>query len=147
MLPVQTMIDTYEALGDWRFTAQEANQIIVSVWDSVMGAIMLTGAIGMFGMIVTGKISVKDELESIENEIRKTSAKLHDLEENAAHAREHYQNLMREAGFGVEPPLVKMSSRMKLAKKRQLELEGKAERMRGYLFKLTRRRKELTGEA
>jgi len=56
-LPVQTIIDTHEALSDWRFTAQEANQIIASVWESIMGAIALTAAMGMFGMAISNNPS------------------------------------------------------------------------------------------
>lgn len=51
-LPIQTIIDTHEALSDWKFTAQEANQVIASVWESVISAIILTAMIGIFGIVV-----------------------------------------------------------------------------------------------
>lgn len=51
-LPIQTIIGTHEALSDWRFTAQEANQVIVSVWESVIGAVVLAAMTGMFAMEV-----------------------------------------------------------------------------------------------
>lgn len=47
-LPIQTIINTHEALSDWKFTAQEANQVIASVGEGVMGAIMITAMMGMF---------------------------------------------------------------------------------------------------
>lgn len=53
-LPIQTLIDTHEALSDWKFTAQEANQVIASVWGSVISAIILTTMTGMFAMEVSG---------------------------------------------------------------------------------------------
>lgn len=47
-LPIQTIIDTHKALEDWRFNAQEANQVIGGVWEGVIGMIMLTAMMGMF---------------------------------------------------------------------------------------------------
>lgn len=52
-LPLQTIIDTHEALGDWRFTAQEANQVIAGVGESLMGAILLAAMTGMFYKVVS----------------------------------------------------------------------------------------------
>lgn len=52
-LPIQTIIDTHEALEDWRFTAQEVNQVIAGVGESLMGAMVLTAMIGMFGMVAS----------------------------------------------------------------------------------------------
>lgn len=57
MLPISTIIDTHEALEDWRFTAQESNQVIASVWGSVMGAIVFAAMTGMFNMVVSGNPS------------------------------------------------------------------------------------------
>jgi len=148
MLPIQTIVDTHEALSDWKFTAQEANQVIVSVWESVIGAIVITAMMGMSSAWIGGKLSPEEELENLNIEVKRVSAKLHDLDENAAHAREHFSRLMVTYGYGVIPSEVEMRRHvdMKIGKKRWEELEGKAERTRGYLFKLVRRRKELKGE-
>lgn len=56
-LPIQTIIGTHEALSDWRFTAQEANQVIASVWEGVIGAVVLAAMTGVFSMVVTGNPS------------------------------------------------------------------------------------------
>lgn len=51
-LPIQTIINTHEALSDWKFTAQEANQVIAGVWEGVIGMIVITTMMGIFNMVV-----------------------------------------------------------------------------------------------
>lgn len=147
MLPVQIIVDTHKALNDWRFTTQEANQIIASVWEAAVGTIVFAALSSVF--VVAIKKEPKEELESLQGEISKSAAILHSLEESAAHAREHFSKLMTIYGYGVIPSEMEMRQHhdMKVAKARWDTLEKRAESKRGWLFKLVRRRKELTGEA
>ena len=149
MLPIDVMLDTHEALGDWVFTAEEAEQIITSVWTAVIEAMLLTFVTGVGGMWIGGKLNKEDELMHLEREIKRVAARVHDLEDNAAHAREHFSRLMGQYGYDVIPSEMELRKHydMRVAKNRWDELERRTESLRGYLFKLIRRKKELTGEA
>jgi len=149
MLPIQVLINTYRDLGDWRFTAQEAYQIVTSVWESAIKVAAMAAMFGMVGSWVGEKLTPEEELAEVLDEIKLVSFKLQDLEQAAADARAHFMHLMSSYGYSVIPPLTEMRKHHDLVvqKKRWEELERRAERTRGCLFKLTKRKKELTGEA
>ena len=50
MLPIETLIDIQEAVSDWKFTTQEASQIIYSVWQGVIGALLFAGMMRLFNI-------------------------------------------------------------------------------------------------
>ena len=123
-------------------------QVIPSVWESMLGSVAIIAIVGMVSSWIGEKLTPEQELLNLNSEISKVAARLHDTEENAAHAREHFSHLMATYGYGVIPSEMEMRKHldMKIQKKRWDTLESKAERTRGYLFKLVRRRKEITGE-
>jgi len=90
----------------------------------------------------------KQRLSTLDAKIRQASFRLRHLESSTASAREHYTKLMSKYGFTVIPSEIEMKRRpdLKMAKKRWDELQRQTDSVRGYIFKLSRERKELRGE-
>lgn len=67
---------------------------------------------------------------------------------DAVEARIHYQKLLRQYGYTLEPPLVEMNKHkdLRIAKARAEYMEKQASQTRVQMYTLTRRKKQITGK-
>jgi len=56
-LPIQALIDTHEALSDWRLSIEETNQIVASVWEGVLVGIVFTAVLGLCNRVLDQEFS------------------------------------------------------------------------------------------